>query len=150
MKSFWKVLSAAALVAGLAPYKVEKDEETGKTTYQSLLMRITTSRGENEEKKQIAVDLGEGTLFQKAREKAAEREEAHLFTDDLAVTYQSAEAEAADMEAAEAEIEAMAAEAEAQEAQMEAAEAAEEAVQEEAEAAQEMAAEAEEAKPEEP
>ena len=29
---FWKVLSAAALVAGLAPYKVEKDEETGKTT----------------------------------------------------------------------------------------------------------------------
>lgn len=113
MKSFWKVLGAAALVAGLAPYKVEKDEETGKTSYQSLLMRITTSRGESEKKKQIAVDLGEGTLFQKAREKAVAREEAHLFTDDLAVAYQPAEAEVDDMEDADAEIEAMAAEAKA-------------------------------------
>lgn len=154
MKSFWKVLSAAALVAGLAPYKVEKDEETGKTTYQSLLMRVTTGPGKSEEKKQIDVNLSEGTLVQKVREKAAEREEAHLFTDDLAVNYHEpaakaeepaaaeAEAEAAGTEAAEAEIEAMAAQAEADEAQAEA-----EAAREEADAARDGA---EEAKPEEP
>lgn len=120
---FWKVLSTAALVAGLAPYKVEKDEATGKTTYQALLWRMTTTSGEEEGEKRFNIDLGEGTLTQKLREKAIQKEEAHLFTDDLAVNYHQeadAGAEAADTEAAEAEIEAMAAQAEAQEAQAEA------------------------------
>ena len=117
----WKVLSAAALVAGLAPYKVKKDEATGKTTYQALLWRATTTSNEEEGEKRFNIDLGEGTLTQKLREKAIQKEEAHLFTDDLAVNYhQGEDAEAEDTEAAEAEIEAMAAEAEAQEAQAEA------------------------------
>ena len=47
MKKFWKVLGLGALVAGLTPYKVEKDEETGEKSYQALLWRITSapSRG---------------------------------------------------------------------------------------------------------
>lgn len=110
---FWKVLSTAALVAGLAPYKVKKDEASGKTTYQALLWRMTTTSGEEEGEKRFNIDLGEGTLTQKLREKAIQKEEAHLFTDDLAVNYhQGEDAEAEDTEAAEAEIEAMAAEAE--------------------------------------
>ena len=111
----WKVLSAAALVAGLAPYKVEKDAETGKTTYQALLWRGSTSEKDGE--KHFGIDLGEGTLTQKLREKAAAKEEAHLFTDELTVDFSRGgdeEVEAADTEAAEAEIEAMAAQAEAE------------------------------------
>ena len=107
----WKVLSAAALVAGLAPYKVEKDEASGKTTYQALLWRGSTSEKDGE--KHFGIDLGEGTLTQALREKAAAKEEAHLFTDELTVDFSRSEAEAADTEAAEAEIEAMAAQAEA-------------------------------------
>lgn len=130
----WKVLSAAALVAGLAPYKVEKDEETGKTTYQALLWQAISS--EQDGGKHFGIDLGAGTLTQKLREKAAAKEEAHLFSDELTVDFHREE-QAADTEAAEAEIEAMAAEAEAQAAQAEA-EAAE------AEASEEAAAETEE------
>ena len=105
---FWKVLSAAALVAGLAPYKVEKDEETGKTTYQALLWRGSTSEKDGE--KHFGIDLAEGTLTQMLREKAAAKEEAHLFSDELTVDFHREEQEAADTEAAEAEIEAIAAE----------------------------------------
>ena len=128
----WKVLSAAALVAGLAPYRVEKDEATGKTTYQALLWRGSTSEKDGE--KHFGIDLGEGTLTQALREKAAAKEEAHLFTDELTVDFSRSEAEAADTEAAEAEIEAMAAQAEAQEAQAEAEAAQAEATEETAQA----------------
>ena len=128
----WKVLSAAALVAGLAPYKVEKDEASGKTTYQALLWRGSTSEKDGE--KHFGIDLGEGTLTQALREKAAAKEEAHLFTDELTVDFSRSEAEAADTEAAEAEIEAMAAQAEAQEAQAEAEAAQAEATEETAQA----------------
>ena len=72
---FWKVLSAAALVAGLAPYKVEKDEETGKTTYQALLWRGSTSEKDGE--KHFGIDLAEGTLTQMLREKAAAKRDSH-------------------------------------------------------------------------
>ena len=129
---FWKVLSTAALVAGLAPYKVKKDEATGKTTYQALLWRGSTSEKDGE--KHFGIDLGEGTLTQALREKAAAKEEAHLFTDELTVDFSRSEAEAADTEAAEAEIEAMAAQAEAQEAQAEAEAAQAEATEETAQA----------------
>ena len=129
---FWKVLSTAALVAGLAPYKVEKDEASGKTTYQALLWRGSTSEKDGE--KHFGIDLGEGTLTQALREKAAAKEEAHLFTDELTVDFSRSEAEAADTEAAEAEIEAMAAQAEAQEAQAEAEAAQAEATEETAQA----------------
>ena len=57
---FWKVLSAAALVAGLAPYKVEKDEETGKTTYQALLWRGGTPPKDGG--KDFRIDPAQGTL----------------------------------------------------------------------------------------
>lgn len=119
---FWKVLSTAALVAGLAPYKVKKDEETGRTTYQALLWRGSTSEKDGE--KRFGIELGEGTLTQMLRARAAGKEEAHLFTDELTVDFsrsgEETEETAADTEAAEAEIEAMAAEAEAGKVQAEA------------------------------
>lgn len=94
MKKFWKVLGFTALVAGLAPYKVEKDEETGENSYQSLLMRVTSAPGVEEgEKRRIGINLGEGTLTSKILDMAEKKEanEPHLFSDEISVEYAPAE-----------------------------------------------------------
>lgn len=83
MKAIWKILGAA-LVVGLTPYKVEKNEETGEKSYQSLLCRITSTPGEGEKEKNIGINLGEGTLTSLLHNQA---EEPHLFSDELCVEY---------------------------------------------------------------
>ena len=88
MKTIWKLLGAA-LVVGLTPYKVEKDEETGGKSYQSLLWRITSAPGEGEKQVDIGINLGEGTLTSRLLN-AAREEEPHLFSDELCVEYTSA------------------------------------------------------------
>lgn len=87
MKTFWKLLGAAALVSGLTPYKVEKDEETGEKSYQALLWRITSKRTEDEDKREIGINLGEGTLTEKLWDMVDKTEEPHLFSDELCVEY---------------------------------------------------------------
>lgn len=86
MKAIWKILGAA-LVVGLTPYKVEKNEETGEKSYQSLLCRITSTPGEGEKEKNIGINLGEGTLTSLLHNQA---EEPHLFSDELCVEYTGA------------------------------------------------------------
>ncbi|MDE7262656.1 MAG: hypothetical protein K2N78_11460 [Oscillospiraceae bacterium] len=86
MKMFWKVLGAA-LVAGLTPYKVEKNEETGEKSYQALLWRITSAPGDGESQREIGVNLGEGTLTSMLLNAAGAVEETHLFSDELCVEY---------------------------------------------------------------
>lgn len=93
MKAFWKVLGFAALAAGLTPYKVDKDEETGESSYQALLWRITANRSDGEKKWDIGVNLGEGTLTSKLMQAAEKKEEAHLFSDELSVEYKTPDAE---------------------------------------------------------
>ena len=135
MKKFWKILGLSALAVGLTPYKVEKNEETGENSYQALLWRITSTPGDEETKREIGINLGEGTLTSKLMNAAGKTEEPHLFSDELCVEYTGGEAgvsEAAE-EAAEAAAEA------AEEAVEAAAEAAEEAVEAAAEAAEEAA-----------
>lgn len=103
MKTFWKVLGAAALAIGLTPYKVEKNEETGENSYQALLWQMTSKPGEGEEKRKIDVELG----F-KAPDK-----EVHLFSNGLRVAYdacaegaeQAAEVVEEAVEAAEEKVE---------------------------------------------
>ena len=41
MKKFLKVLGAAALIAGLTPYQVEKNEETGERKVKALLWQVS-------------------------------------------------------------------------------------------------------------
>lgn len=112
MKKFWKMLGITALAAGLTPYKVEKNEETGVRTYQSLLMRITTSPGEEEgEKRRFDINLGEGGLTSKLLDMTEKKEEPHLFSDEISVEYAPASEPAANASAgestpdAEAEVE---------------------------------------------
>lgn len=86
MKTFWKVLGAAALAIGLTPYKIEKNAETGENSYQSLLWRITSEPSKIEgEKREININLMEGTLTSKLL--GEQKEEPHLFSDELCVEY---------------------------------------------------------------
>ena len=87
MKKFWKILGLGALIAGLTPYKVEKNEETGENSYQALLWRITSAPGDEETKREIGINLGEGTLTSKLMNAAGKTEEPHLFSDELCVEY---------------------------------------------------------------
>lgn len=86
MKKFWKILGLGALAVGLTPYKVEKNEETGESSYQALLWR-GTSRVDEAGEKQIGVNLGEGTLTSKIMEAVGKKNEPHLFSDELSVEY---------------------------------------------------------------
>ena len=87
MKKFWKILGLGALAVGLTPYKVEKNEETGESSYQALLWRITSAPGEGENKREIGINLGEGTLTAKLMNMTEKAEESHLFSDELCVEY---------------------------------------------------------------
>ena len=88
MKNFWKILGLGALAAGLTPYKVEKNGETGENSYQALLWRITSAPSQEEgEKRRIDINLGEGTLTSKLMEAMEKKDEPHLFSDELSVEY---------------------------------------------------------------
>ena len=102
MKKFWKVLGFAALAAGLTPYKVEKNAETGENSYQALLWRITSAPSEEEgEKRRIDINLGEGTLTSKLMDIMEKKEEPHLFSDELSVEYHAGDAKEAAEDLAE-------------------------------------------------
>ncbi len=103
MKTFWKILGLGVLAAGLTPYKVEKNEETGENSYQALLWRITSAPGKGDSKRDIGINLGEGTLTSKLMGVAGKAEEPHLFSDELSVEYAAPET----AEATEAEVEAV-------------------------------------------
>lgn len=62
MKKFLKALGILTLAAAVIPCKVEKDEETGVKTYQSLLSRLRVGSGEDGEGTNISLDLLGGVL----------------------------------------------------------------------------------------
>lgn len=92
MKKFWKALGIAALAA-FVPVRFQKDEETGKKKYQSLLLSVDVGPGENETGTDIGINLGEGVLTELGRKVVGARREAAMFTDDPA----EAAVEAADL-----------------------------------------------------
>lgn len=62
MKKFLKALGITALAAAVIPCKVEKDEEAGTKTYQSLLSSLRIGSGANGEGTNISVDALGGVL----------------------------------------------------------------------------------------
>lgn len=80
MKKFLKALGVAALAAAVIPCKVEKDEETGVKTYQSLLSRLRVGPGEGGEGTSINLDLLDGIIPTALR---GAREEEDFADDDL-------------------------------------------------------------------
>lgn len=77
MKKFLKALGITALAAAVIPCKVEKDEETGIKTYQSLLSRLRVGPGEGGEGTDIRLDALGGVL-----PTALGRSEADDYADD--------------------------------------------------------------------
>ena len=100
MKKFWKALGIAALAAAV-PVRFKKDEETGKKTYQSLLLSVDVGPGE-EEGTEIGVNVGEGVHTQAIGNLVNAKKESQLFTDDPeeAVLF----ADEADIEAGDAKV----------------------------------------------
>lgn len=82
MKKFWKVLGIAALAAAI-PLKAEKDEETGRKTYRSLLLSVDVDTDKEGKTADIGINLGEGLLSGPlSRAVAAKKETVHFADDD--------------------------------------------------------------------
>ena len=123
MKAFWKALGITALAAAV-PVRFKRDEDTGKKTYQSLLLSVDVGPGEGEGT-EIGINVGEGVLTQAIGNLVNAKKESKLFTDDPqeAVLFADGDPEAAvvtvshiaeeQAEAAAGEIAAQAEEAEA-------------------------------------
>lgn len=90
MKKLLKALGVTALAAAVIPFKVEKDEETGVRTYQSLLSRLRVGPGEDNEGTNISLDLLDGILPTALR---GAREEADYADDELDLDLDSQEIE---------------------------------------------------------
>jgi len=82
MKTFWKVLGAAAVVASLTPYHYNKNEETGEQSLQALLWKLS-SKPDPEQENKSAVELSFGLNLPTPCRNAVE----DIFSDDLTVTY---------------------------------------------------------------
>ena len=78
MKKFLKVLGAAALIAGLTPYQVEKNEETGERKVKALLWQVSRKPSLSGDKDDISIKF---LSFGK------DEEEAQLFSDEITVEY---------------------------------------------------------------
>lgn len=94
-----KVFGAAALAAGLTPYRITRDEETGEKKVRALFWEATSGPNMEGEEKNLTVHLG---FFSPA---AQEDEEPHFFADELTVEYTRTESESskAEEEVSEAE-----------------------------------------------
>lgn len=77
MKTVWKVLGLTALAAGLTPYRVTTDEETGDVKLRALLWKGTYGRRAGN--RGLTLDVG---VFL-----PTEEEEPHLYADELVVHY---------------------------------------------------------------
>lgn len=80
--TIWKALGLAALAAAI-PLKIKKDEETGKKTYQSLLLSVDVGPDqETGEKTSIGINVGDGLLSGPLSKAVAAKKEDGLFADD--------------------------------------------------------------------
>ena len=100
MKAIWKILIGAAAVAAVAPYRVEKDEETGSVKLTSATWSATyTKDGDN---RHVAVKLL--PALQKDSECECEEEECCCCgeeTEDEGITLEVNESAEAEEEPAE-------------------------------------------------
>ena len=81
MKKIWKALGIAALITAV-PVRIKRDEETGKTTYQSLLLSVDVGRNDDGEGTDIGINIGEGLINSVITGAVNAKKEADLFTDD--------------------------------------------------------------------
>ena len=76
-----KVFGAAALVAGLTPYRITRDEETGEKKVRALFWEASRGPKVEGEESDLSVHLGFFSPVEK------EDDEPHFFADELTVEY---------------------------------------------------------------
>ena len=81
MKTLWKALGITALAA-IVPVRFKKDEESGKTTVQSLLWKLDVGPAKDGTNTEIGLDLMEGVLTAPLMNAVNAKKEAELFTDN--------------------------------------------------------------------
>ena len=94
MKKFWKRALGLLTLATVVPVVVEHDEETGKTTYQSLLASLVVGPSRDGIHADVGLNLGEGVLSGPVCQRLSARKEARLYADDepeAAVPFPAAE-----------------------------------------------------------
>ena len=82
MKKFWKALGITAALAALVPVSIKEDKESGKKTYQSLLMSLDIKTDEAANEKQIGLNIAEGVISSAIANAVTAKREAELFADD--------------------------------------------------------------------
>ena len=109
MKKLWKALGIAALAA-VVPVRFQKDEETGKKTFQSLLWKLDVGPTEDGDTTEIGLGLMDGVLTSTLMNAITAKKESVLFADDDpdAAVVDAAETQAAADEAQDADDEAQA------------------------------------------
>ena len=86
MKKFLKKVLALTTLATVVPVSITHDDESGKTTYQSLLATLTVKSGQEGERTDVAVEIGEGILTDAVRNMIAAQREAAMFADEELIT----------------------------------------------------------------
>ena len=82
MSKFWKALGITTALAALVPVSIKEDKETGKKTYQSLLLSLDIKTDEAEKQKEIGLNLGDGLISRAIVNTVTAKREAELFADD--------------------------------------------------------------------
>ena len=105
MKKFWKKVLGLATLATVVPVSITRDEDSGKTTYQSLLATLTVKSGQAAgEPSDVSVNIGEGVLTEAVRSIIIARQEAAMYTDEELISSSSeAPVETETVEAIQAE-----------------------------------------------
>ena len=84
MSKFWKALGITTALAALVPVSIKEDKESGKKTYQSLLLSLDIKTDEAEKQKEIGLNLGDGVVSRAIVNAVTAKREAEPFTDDPA------------------------------------------------------------------
>ena len=93
MKKFWRKVLGLATLATVVPIYIERDEAADKTIYQSLLATLTVKLGQNGERTDVALDMGEGLLTHAINDIIIAQQEAAMFADEELVATPAEEAD---------------------------------------------------------
>ena len=91
MKKFLRKVLALTTLATVVPVRISHDEETGKTTYQSLLATLTLGPGPDGIGTNAAINMGEGVLTEAVQGIITARQEAAMFADEELIVVTPAE-----------------------------------------------------------
>ena len=93
MKKFLKKVLALTTLATVVPVSISHDQETGKTTYQSLLATLTLGPGPDGVTTDASINMGEGVLTHAIQDMITAQREAAMFADEDLIVVSPAEDE---------------------------------------------------------